>query len=401
MFDPYLVISRKYRPKSMDDLKGQDLLVSSLRSCLDNKKVPHAFLFHGIRGVGKTTVARILARCLSCVGQDNLTDITSQPCGVCRSCIAIDRDQHMDIMEFDAASRTGVDDIREIIDSTQYAPVLGRYKIFIIDEVHMLSKSAFNALLKTLEEPPQHVKFIFATTEMHKIPETVLSRCMVFPLRPVSFDALSNYLIDIAKREGTTLDDGAARVICEESGGSVRDALSLLEQSMMLSDDDNIIASKSVLEMLGSVASSEIESLWNLILSSKTKESLAKIESFMKGGADPTILYKSLQNALYKLIVKRVNDGVGRHDNTSITNLLYLWQILLKQSENLKNAHFPEYVLNATVIILSITSSFQNIEEMMINNDNPNVIPSKSDKTNEVIDSILNKFPGSVASEVE
>jgi DNA polymerase-3 subunit gamma/tau len=307
----------------------------------------------------------------------------------------------MDIMEFDAASRTGVDDIREIIDSTQYAPVLGRYKIFIIDEVHMLSKSAFNALLKTLEEPPQHVKFIFATTEMHKIPETVLSRCMVFPLRPVSFDALSNYLIDIAKREGTTLDDGAARVICEESGGSVRDALSLLEQSMMLSDDDNIIASKSVLEMLGSVASSEIESLWNLILSSKTKESLAKIESFMKGGADPTILYKSLQNALYKLIVKRVNDGVGRHDNTSITNLLYLWQILLKQSENLKNAHFPEYVLNATVIILSITSSFQNIEEMMINNDNPNVIPSKSDKTNEVIDSILNKFPGSVASEVE
>ena len=178
----YVVLSRKYRPKVLDDLIGQDILARSLRSCLDTKKVPHAFLFHGIRGVGKTTTARILARCLCCTGVDGKTDVTSSPCGTCRSCIAMDKDQHMDVMEFDAASRTGVDDIREVIDAAQYMPVLGRYKIFIIDEVHMLSKSAFNALLKTLEEPPAHVKFIFATTEIHKIPETILSRCMTCPV---------------------------------------------------------------------------------------------------------------------------------------------------------------------------------------------------------------------------
>jgi DNA polymerase-3 subunit gamma/tau len=303
----------------------------------------------------------------------------------------------MDIMEFDAASRTGVDDIREIIDSTQYSPVLGRYKIFIIDEVHMLSKSAFNALLKTLEEPPPHVKFIFATTEMHKIPETVLSRCMIFPLRPISFDALSSYLIDVALREGFTLEDGAARVICEESGGSMRDALSLLEQSMMLTSDDKAIASKMVLEMLGSVPSPAIEALWDLILSAKPKESLAKIEEFMKGGADPIMLYKSLQNSLYKLITQRIK---GEKGNTSITNLLYIWQILLQQAENLRNAHFPEYVLSATVIILAMTASFQNIEEMMINKKDQKPQP-RADESNEVVDNILSKFPGAIAAEVE
>ena len=243
----YIVLSRKYRPKDLNDLIGQEVLAKSLRSCLNTKKVPHAFLFHGIRGVGKTTTARILARCLCCIGPDGQTDITSSPCGTCRSCVAMDKEQHLDIMEFDAASRTGVDDIREVIEATQYAPVLGRYKIFIIDEVHMLSKSAFNALLKTLEEPPAHVKFIFATTEVQKVPETVLSRCMTFRLHPVSSDALAEYLISIAQKEGFSLEKDAADLIAEESEGSVRDALSILEQSLMISAKTKIIP-----QMLGS-----------------------------------------------------------------------------------------------------------------------------------------------------
>lgn len=422
MSEHYVVLSRKYRPKSLDNMIGQDTLQKSLRNCLDMKKVPHAFLFHGIRGVGKTTTARILARCLSCIGSDGKTDITSNPCGVCRSCVAMDKDQHMDIMEFDAASKTGIDDIREVIDASQYSPVLGRYKIFIIDEVHMLSKSAFNALLKTLEEPPAHVKFIFATTEINKIPETILSRCMTFHLTPVSREALSNYLVSVAEKEGFQLEKEAATIIAEESEGSVRDALSILEQGIMMVQDSKApINADIILNMLGGVQSGEISVLLELILASKTKEALEKSEELQKMGADPFVLFKNLQTALYKLITEKV---AGKVKNYTLSNLLYLWQIFLKQGENLKNSSYPEYIFNAIVVILSHTAAFPNIENLMINSQNikpdttesqalktpltkklENIINDevniKRDTSKELINNILNKFPGSTATEIE
>lgn len=415
----YIVLSRKYRPKDLNDLVGQDILEKSLRSCLDSKKVPHAFLFHGIRGVGKTTTARILARCLCCIGTDGNTDITSSPCGICRSCIAMNQEQHLDVMEFDAASRTGVDDIRDIIDATQYAPVLGRYKIFIIDEVHMLSKSAFNALLKTLEEPPAHVKFIFATTEVQKVPETILSRCMTFQLTPVSTIELSKHLIFIAQKEGFDLVPQAAELISEESEGSVRDALSILEQALMLSEGTKQVTQDTVLNMLGGASADEINELLKMILNARTKEALEKSEELFSKGADPFILFKSLQEILYKTITKKVN---GQLDEYSLSNLLYLWQILLKQTENMKNTLYPKYVLNAAIVILSHTASFSNIESLIINetetqskqqaSEKPAIankveeilgekVSIKPDNSKELVGSILNKFPGSVARDVE
>jgi DNA polymerase-3 subunit gamma/tau len=410
MLDHYLVLSRKYRPKSLEDLIGEDVLAKSLRSCLDTRKVPHAFLFYGIRGVGKTTTARILSRCLNCLGSDGKTNVTSSPCGVCRSCIALDKDQHMDVMEVDAASRTGVDDIREIIEATQYAPILGRYKIFIIDEVHMLSKSAFNALLKTLEEPPGQAKFIFATTEVQKIPETIMSRCMTFQLKSVSFCAISEYLVEIAKREHLILDKDAADAIADESEGSVRDALSILEQAVMLSTESKNVTLDTVLSILGKARASDINSLLEYVLTAQTKKALAKADSMMQNGADPFVLYKSLQGALYKKIVDQVN---GQCAECSLSNLLYLWQIFLKQTENMRETSYPEYVLNAAIVVLAHTSSFPNIEELMIKNPKTpesddnfdkgglNASTTQVNKSKQLIDDLLTKFPGASATDIE
>ena len=421
MAEHYIVLSRKYRPKLLSDLIGQDTLSSSLKSCLDAKKVPHAFLFHGIRGVGKTTTARILARCLSCLGIDGLTDITSTPCGVCKSCIAIDSDQHMDIMEFDAASRTGVDDIREIIDATQYAPIQGRYKIFIIDEVHMLSKSAFNALLKTLEEPPTHVKFIFATTELNKIQETILSRCMTYQLKPITHDVLSLYLINICEKEGILLEKDAASIVAEESEGSVRDALSIIEQAIMSLGDAKTINVDIVTKLLGSARICEIKALLNHILLGKTEEAIKISESLIQNNADPFAIYKQLQTMLYKIIV---DTAKNKNSEYNLSNLLYLWQIFLKQTETIKNSTHPEFILNAAIVIMAHTASFPKIDSLMIKDTENNVINTQStnnqsklasklesimgekvqplnDQKSKLIENVLEKFPGATITEIE
>ncbi|MDR1333435.1 MAG: DNA polymerase III subunit gamma/tau [Holosporales bacterium] len=384
----YVVLSRKYRPKDLDDLIGQEVTAQFLRTSLDENKIPHAFLFHGIRGIGKTTTARILARCLNCMGDGNQSRAASSPCGTCKSCVALDNDNHMDIMEFDAASRTGVEDIREIIESTQYVPLLGRFKIFIIDEVHMLSKSAFNALLKTLEEPPPHVKFIFATTEMNKVPETVLSRCMTFQLNPIHETKLSAYMRDIAAREDISIEDEAADIIATEAGGSVRDALSILDQVIMLSHPSKVITTETVIKTIGGARQCDIDSILDLILAGKPDGAVQLAERIIASGCAPFTLFSGLQTALYKMIAACV-----KKSNSNLSNLLYLWQILLKQTENMKVADHPEHVLIAAVVILAHTASFPKIEDLMIK-DTP---PEGSDN---LIQKILTRIPGADVSEV-
>jgi DNA polymerase-3 subunit gamma/tau len=315
--------------------------------------------------------------------------MTSSPCGVCRSCLAIDRDQHTDILEFDAASRTGVDDIRDIIDGAQYMPILKRYKIFIIDEVHMLSKSAFNALLKTLEEPPSHVKFIFATTEVRKIPETIISRCMTFQLSPVSSESISGHLIKIAQSEGGSLEKEAADIIAESSEGAVRDSLSILEQAIMLADDSKSVSSDMVISILGSARVSDIEALLHSILSGKTKDSLESVENLINNGGDPFSIYKGLQSALYRRIVDSVKGDVG-----TLSNLLYIWQILMRQTDKMKFSDSPEKILNAAIIIAAHTAAFPKIEDLFIDS-------GTIDTSGKLIDDVLSKFQGASAFEVE
>src|SRR5258706_2809434 len=232
---PYRVLARKYRPQTFAQLIGQDALVRTLTNAIKTGRLAHAFLLTGVRGVGKTTTARIIARAVNCIGPDGTGGATIEPCGQCEPCQAIAADRHVDVMELDAASRTGVDDIREIIDGVRYKPVSARYKVYIIDEVHMLSRNAFNALLKTLEEPPEHTKFVFATTEIRQGPVTVLSRCQRFDLRRIDAAELATHLTGIAKQEAVELQPGAAALLARAADGSVRDGLSLLDQAIALS----------------------------------------------------------------------------------------------------------------------------------------------------------------------
>ena len=210
--DEYVVLARKYRPRDFSTMVGQDALVRTLRNAFETGRLAHAFLLSGVRGVGKTTTARIVARALNCQ-EDGRTTPAADPCGVCESCKAISEDRSVDVIEMDAASHTGVDNIRDILESVKYAPVSSRYKIYIIDEVHMLSKGAFNALLKTLEEPPAHVKFLFATTEADRVPITVRSRCQRFDLRRISADDLATYFATLVEKEGVSIDEEALRLI--------------------------------------------------------------------------------------------------------------------------------------------------------------------------------------------
>ena len=246
---PYRVLARKYRPQNFDELIGQEALVRTLKNAIESGRIAQAYMLTGVRGVGKTTTARIIAKALNYKGKDGKAGPTTGSTDDCDLCRAISEDRHPDVIEMDAASRTGVDDIREILDGVRYAPTEARYKIYIIDEVHMLSKNAFNALLKTLEEPPPHVKFIFATTEIRKVPITVLSRCQRFDLRRVDVPTLSAHFKNISAKENVSVDDEAIALIAQGADGSVRDGLSLLDRAIALGGDK--VTGQQVREMLG------------------------------------------------------------------------------------------------------------------------------------------------------
>lgn len=281
----YTVLARKYRSQDFQTLIGQDVLVKTLTTAINTGRIAHAYIFTGIRGTGKTSTARILAKALNCLSSDNAT---ATPCGVCENCRSIAAGQHIDVMEIDAASHTGVDNMRDILDAAQYRPTNGRYKVYIIDEVHMLSTSAFNALLKTLEEPPAHVIFILATTEIRKVPVTILSRCQRFDLMRVPVDTLKKHFAWIAQQEHIELTDGANELLARAADGSVRDGLSLLDQAIAQTGGN--VDEAAVLDMLKRADRGVVVDFMKTILSGNTAAALDKVDAIYNNGADLSML---------------------------------------------------------------------------------------------------------------
>src|ERR1700733_14740305 len=295
----YRVLARKYRPTRFDDLIGQEAMVRTLRNAFALSRVAHAFMLTGVRGVGKTTTARIIARALDCIGPDGTGGPTADPCGVCPNCVAILADRHPDVVEMDAASRTGVDDVREIIEATRYRPIQARTKVFIVDEVHMLSRNAFNALLKTLEEPPPHVKFVFATTELRKVPITVLSRCQRFDLRRVRIAELAQHFAHIARQEGVVVESGALEQIARAADGSVRDGLSILDQA--IAQADGAITESAVIDMLGLADRGLMFDLLDAVMAGQPRQALEITDRAYERGADLGTLLQDLLELLHTI----------------------------------------------------------------------------------------------------
>ncbi len=294
---PYRVLARKYRPQTFAELIGQDAMVKTLGNAIDRDRVAHAFLLTGVRGVGKTSTARLIAKALNCIGPDGQGGPTITPCNVCEQCKAIAEGRHIDVIEMDAASHTGIDDVREIIEAVRYASVNARYKIYIIDEVHMLSKSAFNALLKTLEEPPEHVKFLFATTEVNKVPVTVLSRCQRFDLRRIPAEKLAAHFTAVSEAEAVAAEPEAIAMIARAAEGSARDGLSILDQA--IAHGAGTVTAEQVRDMLGLADRGRIRRLLQLVLSGDATTALAELDQAHELGIDPTQLLRGLMEALH------------------------------------------------------------------------------------------------------
>ncbi|MDR2777894.1 MAG: DNA polymerase III subunit gamma/tau, partial [Rickettsiales bacterium] len=338
----YTVLARKYRPQTFGEIIGQGSLVRTLSNAMVKNRVQHAFILSGIRGVGKTTTARIIAKSLNCSERGIGIIATPEPCLECVHCRAITMGNDQDVVEFDAASHTGVGDIRDIIDSLGYAPVSSRYKIYIVDEVHMLSNSAFNALLKTLEEPPEYVKFIFATTEIRKVPVTVLSRCIRFDLNRVSQEALTANLIRVAEREGYMLDSMAASLLAYSSEGSVRDSLSLLDRVISFNNFEKEIGEDVVTKVLGFNNGESVYGLYSLLLKMDIDASLEKFNEIYLSLGSVESLLDDLLDITHKLLIKKNNiemrnlPGFQREwleENArlaSVAGLLRLWQFIVK-----------------------------------------------------------------------
>ena len=361
----YRVLARKYRPQSFDDLIGQEALVRTLKNALDQGRLAHAFVLTGVRGVGKTTTARIIAKGLNCIGPDGTGGPTVNPCGTCDNCRSITEDRHVDVMEMDAASHTGVDDIREIIDGVRYRPVSARYKVYIIDEVHMLSRNAFNALLKTLEEPPDHVKFVFATTEIRKVPITVLSRCQRFDLRRIGAEDLISLFTSICGKEDVEAEDEALRLVARAADGSARDGLSLLDQAMALATGP--IGPALVQEMLGLADRSEILDLFEDLMGGKLPEALARVNTMHDLGADPLVIAQDLLEVThlvtrFKVAPDSASQGASEIERTrggalaetlGTPHLGRAWQMFLKGITEIQQAPSPLAALEMVLIRLA------------------------------------------------
>ena len=364
----YVVLARKYRPQNFEDLLGQDALVQTLTNAIQNNRLHHAYILTGIRGVGKTTTARRIARALNCTGADGKGGPTIHPCGVCDNCKAIAAGRHMDVMELDAASHTGVDDIRELLDSARYAPTNARYKVYIIDEVHMLSKGAFNALLKTLEEPPAHVKFIFATTEIRKVPVTILSRCQRFDLQRLSVETLTQLFTKILANENIPAETEALDIIAKAADGSARDGLSLLDQAIVLSNGN--INTDVVKKMLGLADRSQTLTLFENLVNGNMEAVLKDISEQYTNGATPMIVLQDLINITHDLakvkIIPALLNSTSLSEiekktfatlstSCSLAVLSKIWQMLIKGISEINMA--PSAVEALEMILLRVAYS--------------------------------------------
>lgn len=366
----YRVLARKYRPQGFDQLIGQDALVRTLKNAIESGRVAHAFILTGIRGTGKTTTARIIAKALNYKGPDGKSAPTTGPTEDCQICQAITEDRHPDVMEMDAASRTGVDDIREILDGVRYAPTSARYKVYIIDEIHMLSKSAFNALLKTLEEPPEHVIFIFATTEIRKVPVTVLSRCQRFDLRRVDAETLADYYKELCGKEEVGFEDEAIKLIARAADGSVRDGLSLLDQAIALSNGE--ITTVQLQDMLGLADRNIVLNALEGAISGSCETALEILADLYKKGADPLVVLQDMLDFTHLMTrMKAAPKSGGTYaaiaDTTrerleslssklSMPSLGRAWQILLKGLGEVQQSPNPQSAAEMILIRLAYAS---------------------------------------------
>jgi DNA polymerase-3 subunit gamma/tau len=346
------VLARKYRPASFDSLLGQQAMVQTLGNAIARGRLAQAWLLTGVRGVGKTSTARIIAKALNCIGPDGQGGPTISPCGLCEPCVAIAAGRHIDVVEMDAASNTGVDDVREIIEGVRYAAVSARYKIHIIDEVHMLSKAAFNALLKTLEEPPPNVKFILATTEVQKVPATILSRCQRFDLRRIPADMLAAHFARILEQEGVTAQDDALALVARAAEGSVRDGLSILDQAIAHAGDT--ITAAAVRDMLGLADKGAVRALLGQVLGGDVPAMLDAVARQYDMGVDPAQLLRELLGLVHGITRQRMaprrdpvlsaeeqaalDDWASRLD---FPRLSMLWQLLLKGLAEVETAPVP------------------------------------------------------------
>jgi len=374
----YKVLARKYRPQNFEDLMGQEIMVQTLKNAFKTNRIAHAYILTGVRGIGKTTTARLLARSLN-YETETISEPNIDMSELGKHCLEIMESRHIDVIEMDAASRTGIADIREIIDSVNYSPSSARYKIYIIDEVHMLSKAAFNGLLKTLEEPPPHVKFIFATTEVQKIPLTILSRCQRFDLKRFDNDMIKLLINKVCEKEMVSIEEPIIDLIARASGGSARDSLSLLDQAMALSNDGNISEEK-IRQMLGLSDQGRIIDLYEFISNTEIEKALLEVKDQVDIGIDPINLVESLGDLIHELTRLKVTDsnddnlslgpeGFNRikslKDKTSVKHLSRYWQMILKASSEIKNFSKPLAALEMAIIRMSYISDLPTPDEII------------------------------------
>ena len=377
MDNNYTVLARKYRSQNFQSLIGQDVLVKTLTTAINTGRIAHAYIFTGIRGTGKTSTARILAKALNCLSSDGPT---ATPCGVCENCRAIAAGQHIDVLEIDAASHTGVDNMRDILDAAQYRPTNGRYKVYIIDEVHMLSTSAFNALLKTLEEPPAHVIFILATTEIRKVPVTILSRCQRFDLVRVPVETLKKHFAWIAEQEKIELSDAANELLARAADGSVRDGLSLLDQA--IAQTSGHVDEKSVLDMLKRADRSVVVDFMKILLSGDTASALEKVDEIYTNGADLSMLLNDMMewthwatrmhpalhagdavNSPYTADQREQIKGINSH--VSLNTLSRIWQVMVASVPEMQAAGNQKQCFDMLIIRLIHIADMPSIQDML------------------------------------
>ncbi len=389
----YRVLARKYRPNTFSELIGQDALVRTLGNALSLGRLAHAFVLTGVRGIGKTSTARLLAKGLNCIGADGTGKATLEPCGSCEPCQSIAAGHHVDVLEIDAASHTGVDDAREIIEGVGYRPVSARYKIYIIDEVHMMSKSAFNAMLKTLEEPPDAVKFIFATTEIRKVPVTILSRCQRYDLRRVPAALLTEHLGMICDREIIAADTEALAAISRAAEGSVRDALSLLDQAAAMAS--NKLTNDLVANMLGKPGRNESNTILSAALAGDCRVALTAFETAYSRGSEPEALVTDLLDLIHlasmyaaggtdDALLENERAMVASLAKAGIARLGRAWQLLLKGHAELGQAPNPAAACEMLIIRLTHAAQMPTPAELMKKiPQTPNESPKPSPEPNE------------------